>query len=139
MGLYRWNIKWTELIFRTPSQHFSIYSFFLFSFRAIAHDWTLSLVPHPWRKNGSTRSHVLRFWDGVIQILLSDEPYPEAFICSFICFWLSFILLSWNHPNRPRLASIILSFIYRGCSKSRQLRIIKYLSMKPMSQRKQVW
>lgn len=42
------------------------------------------------------------------QILLSDEPYPEAFICSFICFWLSFILLSWNHPKRPRLASIIL-------------------------------
>ena len=32
---------------------------FLYSFRAIAHGWTPSVMAHPLRKKVSTRSHVL--------------------------------------------------------------------------------
>ena len=64
-------------------------------------------------KSSPTLSHQHRDVTNITKIFrgfkkLSDEPYPEAFICSFICFWLSFMLFSWNQPKRPRLASIIL-------------------------------
>ena len=48
-------MEFSELLHST----FPSLAIFLYSFRAIAHGWTLSLVPHPWRKNVSTRSHVL--------------------------------------------------------------------------------